>query len=436
MAGWAVGALIAALPLLQLIPVPPALWQALPGRANETAALALVGAGGRWMPWSISPALTFASLLSLLPPLAALAFAACGGRQRRILMTAAIAVGGIASVLLGALQLADGDGRTWRFYVDNQGFLNGFQANRNAEADVLLIAALAAAAAVRLYPARRSALASALGAGLCLVLLLGSVMTGSRTGIALLALTAAVAALILLPRLQQRRWRAALAAATIGLLPLVLLAIALSLHNQALSAVAGRFTLERDMRAELWRDAWSAIRGYWPCGSGVGTFARAYLPFERLEVVDPTQPVRVHNDYLEFVMEGGAAALLVMLSGVAVLVREIARALRRVNRENTPQLLFALGTLAIVGVHSFVDYPLRSMALTILTATAVGIIMGLASGPGGKAQGGLTKACQDVIRASPGQEPLRWLSPASRSSQSALARIQQRLRPRASRPMR
>ena len=46
----------------------PALWHALPGRANEIAALNLVGESGRWMPWSVSPPRTWASLFALIPP--------------------------------------------------------------------------------------------------------------------------------------------------------------------------------------------------------------------------------------------------------------------------------------------------------------------------------------------------------------------------------
>lgn len=45
--------LAAALPgvaLLQLVPLPPQLWQGLPGRETELAALELVGAAGQWMP--------------------------------------------------------------------------------------------------------------------------------------------------------------------------------------------------------------------------------------------------------------------------------------------------------------------------------------------------------------------------------------------------
>ena len=56
------------LPLLQLVPLPPILWQALPGREAERAALALIGEDTAWRSWSITPARTLAALLAAMPP--------------------------------------------------------------------------------------------------------------------------------------------------------------------------------------------------------------------------------------------------------------------------------------------------------------------------------------------------------------------------------
>ena len=69
-------AALLALPALQLIPLPPALWQSLPGREAEIAALALIGEANRWLPWTVSPPRTLAALLALIPPAVALVLAA------------------------------------------------------------------------------------------------------------------------------------------------------------------------------------------------------------------------------------------------------------------------------------------------------------------------------------------------------------------------
>ncbi|HOB13927.1 MAG TPA: hypothetical protein PKN09_06770, partial [Novosphingobium sp.] len=63
---WVIAGLIALVPVLQLIPLPSGLWQALPGRANQVAALELVDADGGWRAITLSPARTLSSLLVAL----------------------------------------------------------------------------------------------------------------------------------------------------------------------------------------------------------------------------------------------------------------------------------------------------------------------------------------------------------------------------------
>ena len=63
-------AAIVVLPLLQLLPLPPWLWTALPNRQASTVAFEVTGHPFPWMPISVSPEATWLSLLSLVPPLA------------------------------------------------------------------------------------------------------------------------------------------------------------------------------------------------------------------------------------------------------------------------------------------------------------------------------------------------------------------------------
>ena len=61
---------IALLFLVQLVPLPPALWTQLPGRSFVAGGLRLLGLPPPWLPISLSPYDTLASALTLLPPLA------------------------------------------------------------------------------------------------------------------------------------------------------------------------------------------------------------------------------------------------------------------------------------------------------------------------------------------------------------------------------
>ncbi len=130
---------------LQLVPLPPQIWTALPGRETQRAALQLVDAGTSWQPLSTSPSRTLASLLSLGPPLLVFAMAgAMDARQRRWLI-ATVAAMALLSALFGALQLAGGPNAVRLYAASNPMVVTGFQANRNAEVDLLLIGLLALA---------------------------------------------------------------------------------------------------------------------------------------------------------------------------------------------------------------------------------------------------------------------------------------------------
>src|SRR5215467_12240577 len=85
---------VAVLPLLQLIPLPPWLWTWLPNRQPSAEAFDILGRAIPWMPISVSPAATWLSALSLLPPLAVfLSTLLLSYRERRWLTLIVLAVG-------------------------------------------------------------------------------------------------------------------------------------------------------------------------------------------------------------------------------------------------------------------------------------------------------------------------------------------------------
>lgn len=370
-------ALVLVLPVVQLLPLPPALWKALPGREIESASLGLVGAAQAWMPWSMAPSRTLASLVAMLPAVLAIAMAASLDARERDWVLRAVVLAVALSVVLGALQLAAGTSGGWRPYgTDNSGYLNGFQANRNAQADMLLIgiaalAAVAVAARGRIGP--RLAAASAVTG--VVVLVLACVLTGSRTGIFLVPVALIFAVLIWRPRIANGRSLGVAAAVVAAGLAMALFLLR---DNTAIGRVLERFGSERDFRFELWDDTRFAIAAYWPFGSGIGTFRPIFIAVERLEVVDPTMPVRAHNDYLEFVLETGLFGPIVLLACAALLGVAAVRAWRNRSVLTRPQVLFSASVMVTIGLHSFVDYPLRSMALAHLTAIAAGILIACA----------------------------------------------------------
>jgi O-antigen ligase len=368
---WVLAGLIVVLPLVQLVPLPPAVWQALPGRGIEREALALIGAEQSWRSWSIAPERTLAALLAAVPPLAILGMTAASDRAVRLRIVAVVgAVTGL-TLVLGALQLSGGPGSPFRFLSPQSGGLDGFQANRNSTADLLLVGLVATAAVLREGVARRIALP--LFGAAALLIGLGVVLTASRTGIVLLplALLSALVALESWVRLPFKTMAAiVLALAVLGGIAAVQLS-----NNAALARVAARFDSRQELRPDLWRDAAHVAREHLPFGVGMGNLVPAMVAAERLEIVRPTMPNRAHNELLELAVEGGIFALGLAATGLGLLARSARRAWADPPEQARGLVVFGIGGLVLLLLHSLVDYPFRSMALACLGAACAGMFL-------------------------------------------------------------
>jgi O-antigen ligase len=375
-----------AIPLVQLVPLPPSAWTALPARHGEVASLALVGQENSWRPISLSSSRTLAAVLAILPAVGCTyAVARMSGRQRRLILVAIVLMA-VASSMLGAMQLVAGSRGINLYGQFHAGWVTGFQANRNAEADVLLIGFMALVVLVAPYLADRSRrfpldfdrrAVLALAAGLALFLLAATAMTGSRAGTALIAVALVFAGAMLWTALAARRdGGRGMGPVLIGvtILAVALLAVvALYSNDTALARVVARFSDTPDGRPHLWQDAWFALRQYWPVGFGVGGFEPAMIPAERLEFLDATIPNRAHNDFLELGLEAGLPGYL-MLAAAALVCLAMAWKSWQDRPAMRTQVVFVAGVLIVITLHSFVDYPLRSMALACLAGVAGGML--------------------------------------------------------------
>lgn len=372
--------LILLIPVLQLVPLPPSIWQALPGRSVEIQSIALIQADKSWMPLTMSPARTFASLLAMIcPALLLLQVSRLSLRGRNWLCMVVVGVAAL-SVMLGVLQLSRTAGFEWSLYSQfSQGFLVGFQANRNAQADILLAAILATGviATSRLGDGRHHVLT---WTGMIMAIsafLVGLFMTGSRTGITLSAISLLFVGFMLWPMLRKR---AAVVYGLAGAVGLMIISGGLLLQLQSVQKVIGRFSLAHEARWDLWADTWYAIGQVWPYGSGIGTIVPMLEAAERLEVVDATRPVRAHNDWLEWMLEAGLPGIIVLGLILLFVLYLAARAIISVSKPDASasrraQVQFSIGFLLIEALHAIVDYPMRSMSLAAIAAVAVAMLL-------------------------------------------------------------
>lgn len=375
--------LVIALPAVQLVPLPPAVWQALPGRDVEAATLALVGADRWWMPLSMAPAQTMASLLATVAVVLVMIQVARLGAHARTLVGVVIVLVCALSLVLGALQMAHLGGMGWTLYSEyHRGWVIGFFANRNATTDFLQIGmlALGMVAVARVGDGRRHAETLPMTLVGFVVLSIACVLTGSRAGIALYPLTVIFMAVMLwreirrkIPRIGLFVWAGSVVA--------VLAAAGLS-QIEAVQRVIARFDFAKESRWDVWTDTYYAAARVWPYGSGVGTFTSVMPQAERLEVVDITRPVRAHNDWLEWVLEGGLPGQILLGLVALVMIALAVRAIREAwgetgTRERRAQVLFANAALLHIGLHAIFDYPLRTMALAAILAISAAFLMPL-----------------------------------------------------------
>lgn len=353
--GLASAGLLLLLPLMQLIPLPPETWAQLPGRERSRELVAIVDGADSWMPLTLDREATWRSLLALLPGIAAFALGlVLGPSSRRRLGLLAVGLAAL-SAIVGALQVASG-GALALWATAHEDWATGLFTNRNHQALFLNLAVLLAGATVG---GERKARVSPAAVALIALFVAATVATGSRTGAVLLLLSVPVGLALACGLNGRRAWvPAALAAPALA---------AVLLGTSAGEVLLHRFASGQDARLLYWSDLWVAIAQSWPVGTGFGTFPQVFQTVESLSLVGPTSVNHAHNDYLELALEGGVAAVLSVLLVLGVLGFAAVQSLRRPGSgSERPLAVAAAAGVALLLLHSMVDYPLRMLSLSML----------------------------------------------------------------------
>ncbi len=365
---------IALIPLIQLIPLPPAIWTGLAGRSEIVLALELAGLEPGWLPLSLSPDLTWQAFLALLPPIAAFLGVLSIPQSTTARLIGIYLVAAVLSVLLGAAQLASGGQQLYVWATTAAGSVNGLFANRNHLATLLVAllpfaTVMGAAALRRRHDDRRLPLW--FGAVFIGIVVIGLAAIRSRAGVILLGPSIILSLL------------AAWIAAGRGRPGPVLIgaAAALVAGLVAISAIALPPVLERfdsqaapEGRFENWPIVAQASDDYLPLGSGIGSFDAVFRSVEPLETLDPTFFNHAHNDYLESWLEAGWPGAALLIAFLVWFGRRTWAAWRAgTSRERDLQRAASVGILMML-LHSAVDYPLRTVALAVLFAVCVALL--------------------------------------------------------------
>ena len=121
-----------------------------------------------------------------------------------------------------------------------------------------------------------------------------------------------------------------------------------------------------ESRQKFWSNSVSAIGDHWLLGSGIGTFRDIYPRYEDHSAVTRTFVNHAHNDYLEIALESGIPGILLLIAFFAWWIRRASAIWRSATADRFAQAA-TIASAAIL-VHSFVDYPLRTAALSAIFA--------------------------------------------------------------------
>ena len=367
-----VGLIVAAMLviLIQFLPIPEALWGLPQGRAELAADGAAIGVTYSPLLWGLLPYEALKSAVWLVPAMAlALAMLRRPDWRPQHLAWAIVATM-VMSVILGAIQLGQGKGSPVYFYaITNFGSTVGFFANSNHLATLLLVSIPFIAALVAYqFNTGREALNLpfvAIGVGLIALVLTGIAANGSLAGFGLAGPVLVASAMILVPSKSLRK-------GSLILLPLILA----SVMSWILLTSEGAKLLELEelasangSRQQIWANTVKAIGDHLPLGSGLGTFTEVYPLYEDPGKIGAAYINHAHNDWLELLLELG-------ILGVPLFVAFIvwwARNLVRIWLDQAASPFAFAGAIAsgTVLIHSIVDYPMRTAALSSVFAVSL-----------------------------------------------------------------
>lgn len=364
----------------QLVPLPPGLWHALPGREGIARRDALVGLGDLWRPLSLSPSKTWNSLVSLVVPLAALLIAAVQPAAHRLRMVESILIAATVSAVLGLAQvLGPSDGPLYLYSITNQDTAVGLFANRNHHA-AFLAATFPLLGWYFLFAVRSELLLSrpwvasvAVSGGLWVVV---EAMTGSRAGLVLFALAIGIVFFLFLAAVRQGRFAHnrrnpmpfSSPRARIGLGLGVVTAMAVTVWIIPSLPAYQRFGADEyaaDVRFTAVPTVFRMALDAFPAGIGFGAFEHVFKAYEPDALLKASYFNQAHDDFLQLAVEAGLPGLILLGLAVVFLLGRLRVLLPWLRRSEPDAWLAAtsLASLGLLALASAADYPLRAPSM-------------------------------------------------------------------------
>ncbi len=381
---WLLPALLIALPVLQLLPLPAFLWTSLPGRASLVRDLATAGVEPGLGHWTLTPLETERVLwFALVPAGVFMAAAVLRGAERRLLVALTLGFAAI-NAFLGLWQLLEGPGSPLYLYeITNRGEAVGLFANRNHLAG-FLAASLPVAVGTLADRLRNHPLGVRdlyVWVLTILIVLLGVTVTAthSRAGFLMLMLSVVACAFIV-----GRLGRSGALASSLPWLRLGALLAGVLIVQFTLYGVLQRLDTDPldDHRWAMNSNTLAVSASAFGAGFGLGSFRHAYDDVGDAAADIPEYVNHAHDDYAELWLEAGLPAVLLAIAAVVAVVAQVRKYLRASNGTENGEgthrgvKLGAAFALLLLLLHSLVDYPLRTLAIASYAALLAAVLLG------------------------------------------------------------
>ena len=359
--------------LLQLVPLPPSVWQMLPGRQHIAELDKLSGLDGVWRPVSLAPFRGANAAFAIVVPFVALLLALATRIRSRTLLIGVLAMGILDAVLVQLQVIGGTDSPFYLFPNPSPGAAEGIFANENHSAVfsaivLLIITRLALDAEGENDPRwLRLCYAPAF-----LLVLLAVLVSGSRAGIAAALLALGASAMMIwwtMPRsgsadrrsIGRLAGRSGNRVALAGCAAATILLIVAFVWLERTPAFADIMRSESfdDLRWSLWPILIEMAATHWLLGTGFGSFDAVYRSYEPAALLLPFYVNQAHNDWAQLVIEGGLPAAALLACFLGWLAKTVLN-LRDGSQPMAGQIIFWVACTAIIGAASLVDYPLRT----------------------------------------------------------------------------
>ena len=372
-----------ALTLIYLVPLPSSIWQSFPGRGDIVAIDQIVGLENSTRPVTLVPNAGWLSSFTLFTPLAVLLFGVQLKRDDLYRLLPLFIGLGAVSGLIGLLQIAGTPGGPLYFYrITNSDSAVGLFANRNHAATLLacifpMLAVFASTGAGR-HEVSQSRLLIA--AAIALVLIPLILVTGSRAGLVLSVIGLSGALLLYRQPVRKQdfgsknqkwKWLTLPKLTLAAVLCLGLLTIYFS-RAEAVDRLFGQ-SMDADSRSMFWAESLNLFDKYFLLGSGAGAFGSAYQIIEKDHMLTSFYLNRAHNDWVELVVTFGIFSILI--AGVAAIqfLRGTIRLWISPDKKRRSVIFGRMAgiIIAMMGIASITDYPIRTPTMMCLFCVAI-----------------------------------------------------------------